>query len=107
MSNSLMIKKVKDAENTASILRQEAMDESRMEIRNAEEKASNQKKDKLKEARTALRAAIKKTEEKAQNESAKIREKEIAKNEQVKQDVKEKKPLAVKFIIENARKAID
>jgi len=107
MSNSALIKKVKDAEKKAADMRIKAMEDSRLEIRKAEEETSKEKEQTLKDARAASRAALKKVQDEAKTESAAVRDKEIAKNNELKEQVKAKLPQAVKFIIDNAREGIN
>ena len=106
MSNSALIKKVKDAEKKAADMRLKAMEDSRVQIRQAEEDTAKEKEQLLKDSRISSREALKKVQEQAQAESAIQREKEIKKNNELKEDVKSKLPEAVEFIIENARKGI-
>lgn len=107
MSNSALIKKVKEAEKQATDMRLKAMEDSRAEIRNAEEETAKEKEQKLKDARMASREQLRKVQDDAKAESAKQREEEIAKNEELKNSVQSKLPDAVKFIVENARKGME
>ena len=106
MSNSALIKKVKDAEKKASEMRLKAMEDSRVNIRQAEEEISKEKETLLKEARIAARQQLKEVQEKAKKEAEGIRESEIEKNVKLKKDVEAKLTDAVGYIIENARKGI-
>lgn len=106
MANSALIKTVKDAEKQASTMRIKAMEDSRVQIRQSEEDTAKDKEQSLKDARMASRAILKKVQEDAKKEAAVIRDKEIAKNDELKENVKSKLPEAVKYIIENARKGI-
>jgi len=106
MSNSALIKKVKDAEKQAAEMRLKAMEDSRVQIRKAEEDTAKEKEQLLKDARMSSRAMLKKVQEDAQKESAVLRDEEVKKNSQLKNSVKAKIPTAVNFIIDNARKGI-
>ena len=106
MSNSALIKKIKDAEEKAAEMRLKAMEDARVQIRQAEEETAKEKEQLLKDARMLSRAALKKVQEDAKAASSVQRDKEIEKNQQLKESVKSKIPTAVKFIIENARKGI-
>jgi len=106
MSNSALIKKVKDAEQKAAEMRLKAMEDSRIDIRRAEEDTSKEKEQILKDARMSTRAHLKQVQEKAKKEAEGVREKEIAKNEELKLSVEAKLGDSVKYIIDNARKGI-
>ncbi len=106
MSNSALIKKVKDAEKKAAEMRLKAMEDSRIEIRQAEEDTSKEKEQHLKDARMSARQQLKDVQEKAKREAEGVRGHEIEKNNQLKQSVEAKLGDAVKYIIDNARKGI-
>lgn len=106
MSNSSLIKKVKDAEKKAAEMRMKAMEDSRMDIRHAEEDTSKEKEQLLKDARMAARQQLKEVQEKAKKEAEGVRETEIEKNSLLKSSVEAKLGMAVKYIIDNARKGI-
>ena len=106
MSNSALINKVKEAEKKAADMRIKAMEDSRLLIRRAEEETAKEKEQLLKDARAHSREALKKVQDDAKAESAVLREKEIEKNNELKERVKSKLDDAVKFIIDNARKGV-
>lgn len=106
MSNSALINKVKDAEKKAAEMRLKAMEDSRIDIRKAEENTSKEKEQLLKDARMSARQQLKDVQEKAKKEAEGVRETEIEKNNQLKESVEAELGSAVKYIIDNARKGI-
>lgn len=107
MSSSESIKKIQEAENKAAQIRQSALDDSRLFIRNAEGETSKLKEKKLKEARANARQTQIETQRLAKGECDIVRKLEANKNDKLKKEVQKKIGSAVDFIIKSVREGIN